>query len=144
MVKVQDLTESELEDLEAGYRNNEKHHFRQRCKGILLSNDGFSVPQIAAILKKQDDTIYGWIKSFGRLGIEGLHNAKGQGLKAKLDSISLAQEARLKDLLDRNPQNLKKICAILSGEFGFKITKWILSSYVKKNGTIPGGEFGNG
>lgn len=144
MVKVHDLTESELEDLEDGYQNNVKHHFRQRCKGILLSNDGFSVPNISVILKKQEDTIYGWIKSFERLGIEGLHNAKGQGGKAKLNNISSVQEARLKDLLERESQNLKKICAILSGEFGFKITKWMLSDYIKKNGIIPGEEFENG
>ena len=144
MVKVHELTESELEDLEDGYQNNVKHHFRQRCKCILLSNDGFSVSKISLIMKKKEDTIYGWIKSFERLGIEGLHNAKGQGQKAKLDSISCVQQERLKTLLERDSQNLKKICAILSDEFRFKITKWMLSRYIKKNGIIRGAEFGNG
>jgi len=132
MVKVHELSEIESKELETGYKNDVKHHFRQRCKGILLSNDGYSVSEIALILKKQVDTIYSWIKSFESFGIEGLKNAQGQGVKAKLDFLSSAQQQRLKELLGRESQNLKKICAVLSNEFGFGITKWMLVSYIKK------------
>ena len=144
MVKVHELSESESQKLESGYKDDNKHRFQQRCKGILLSNDGFSVSQIALILKKQKDTIYGWIKSFESFGIEGLRSSKGQGAKAKLDSLSFTQQERLKELLGREAQNLKKICAILSDEFGFKIGKWMLVRYIKKNGIIPGEEYENG
>ncbi len=144
MVKVRELSKIDLESLENGYQNDIKHRFRQRCKGILLSNDGFSVSEIALILEKQKDTIYGWIKSFEAFGIEGLRTAKGQGAKAKLDSLSSAQQERLKELLGRESQNLKKICAVLSDEFGFKVGKWMLVRYIKKNGIIPGGGFENG
>jgi transposase len=140
MVKVHELSKTELKTLEDGYKNDKRHHFRERCKGILLSNNEFSVSQIASILKRHKDTIYGWIKSFEAFGIEGLENSKGQGVKAKLDDLSEEQQQRLKDLLDKEAQSLKKICAILSAEFGFNITKWMLTRYIKKSGIIHGGE----
>ena len=140
MVKVDKLTSSELECLEKGYRNDIRHHYRQRCKGILLSNDGFSVSEIALILKKQKDTIYGWIKSYKSSGIDGLENKEGQGVKSKLDDLFPEQEERIKELLGRDAQNMKKICGILSDEFGFRITKWMLSHFIKKNGIIHGVE----
>ena len=140
MIKVNKLTSAELDCLKKGYKNDIRHHFRERCKGILLSNDGFSVSEISSILKKQKDTVYGWIKSYKSLGIDGLENKKGQGVKSKLDDLSPDQEKRIKELLSRDAQNMKKICGILSNEFGFGITKWMLSNFIKKNGIIRGVE----
>ena len=65
-------------------------------------------------------------------------------MKSKLDDLSEEQQKTLKDLLKKEAQNLKKICAILSVEFGFNITKWMLTRYIKKNGIIPREEFENG
>lgn len=144
MVKVNELSDLDLELLENGYKNDIRHHFRERCKGMLLSNENYSVTKIALILKKQKDTIYGWIKAYNSLGIDGLENSKGQGVKAKLDNITKDEEKRLKDLVDREAQNLKKTCAILSVEFGFKVTKWMLVHYIKKNGIILGEGLENG
>lgn len=144
MVKVHELSASEIKLLEKGYESDIRHHFRQRCKGILLSNDGFSVAQIASILKKQKDTVYGWINSYKSSGMGGLENKKGQGVKAGLDGLLPEQVKRLKDLVDRESQNLKKVCGILSSEFGFAITKWMLVRYIKKNGIIHGEGLENG
>ena len=40
MKKVRSLTDEEFQELEKAYKTGKKYHFRQRCKGILLSHEG--------------------------------------------------------------------------------------------------------
>lgn len=133
MRKVHDLTEEEFQDLEKGYKTGSKHHYRQRCKGILLSHEGCSVAQISKRLKKKKDTIYDWLNKYELYGIAGLQNKLGQGVKAKLDSISAKEQKELEKAVAQSPQNLNQVGAWLSEKFGFKVTKYMLIRYLKKN-----------
>ena len=132
MRQVRPLKENELKELEYSYKSGDKHHFRIRCQGILLSNEGLSVAEIAFRLKKQKDTIYSWLNSYESQGINGLKNAKGQGVKARLDSITEEQLDSLKKAVKDEPQNLNKVGAFLSQLFGFKVTKLMLIRFLKK------------
>jgi hypothetical protein len=58
------LTAEEKTTLEEGFRNHEKNHFRIRCKNLLLSDEWFSVPEIARFFKIQTRTIYYWFNHF--------------------------------------------------------------------------------
>lgn len=144
MKRVHELTAQENQDLTDGYKNGKKHHFRIRCQIILMSNSNLSVAQIANRLKKDKDTIYTWLKKYETLGIKGLQNKTGQGVKAPLDSITKQQLEILKNAVANEPQNLNKVCGELSDKFGFKLTKWMLIRYLKKNSIILGGESENG
>lgn len=72
--------------LEASYKTDERHHFREKCNALLLSNKGYTVPQIAGILSKCRDTIHSWFDKWEQEGIAGLAIKPGRGVKAKLDS----------------------------------------------------------
>lgn len=133
MRQVRPLKENELKELEYNYKNGDKHHFRLRCQGILLSNEGLSVTEIALRLKKQKDTIYSWLNSYESQGVNGLKNAKGQGVKARLDSLTEEQLDSLEKAVKDEPQNLNKVGAFLSQLFGFKVTKLMLIRFLKKN-----------
>ncbi len=144
MKKIRPLSEQEIQALEKGYKTGLKHHFRQRCKGILLSAEGNSVAKIAALLKHKKDTIYNWLNNYEAQGINGLYNKSGQGVKAPLDSLTTKQQKELKKTVAKSPQNLNQVGAWLSDKFGFKVTKYMLIRYLKKNSGTLGEESENG
>lgn len=144
MRKIPPLSDQEIQVLEKGYKTGAKHHFRQRCKGILLSHQGYSVAQIAERLKHKKDTIYNWLNNYENQGIAGLQNKSGQGVKARLDKLNAQEQKELEKTVAKSPQNLNQVGAWLSEKFDFKVTKYMLIRYLKKNSATPGEGFGNG
>jgi transposase len=69
-----------------GIKNGEKHHFRERCRAIALSNMGQKVPQIAFLLERRCETIRDWFDKWEQSGIWGLNIKSGRGLKPKLNA----------------------------------------------------------
>jgi transposase len=144
MRKIHLPSEEEVQALEQGYKTGAKHHFRQRCKGILLSHKGYSVAQIAELLKHNKDTIYNWLNNYEAQGIAGLQNKSGQGVKALLDNLNAKEQKELEKAVAKSPQNLNQVGAWLSQKFDFEVTKYMLIRYLKKNSATPGEGFENG
>jgi len=144
MRKVRPLTDEEFQELEKSYKTGAKHHFRQRCKGTLLSHEGYSVAEISSLLNVGKDAIYSWLNNYDAKGIIGLQNKSGQGVKAPLDSLSDEDQKELEQTVAKSPQNLNQVGAWLSQRFDFKVTKYMLIRYLKKNSVIPGDGFENG
>lgn len=132
MKQVPTLTEKEIKELATQYKNGTKHHFRIRCQGILLSNEGLSVSEIAARLSKDVDTIYSWIHRYTTGGLDALKNRKGQGQKATLGNLTKDQIKTLEEAVENEPQNLNKVSEDLSKVFGLKINKRMLIRFLKK------------
>ena len=73
----------------------------ERCHYILLSAEGWSVPEIARHLDRNEHTIRTWLKAYQASGLPGLQNTpqpgrpatKGQGVTAQLEQL-LAQSPR--------------------------------------------------
>ena len=133
MRRVHQLTKKEYEDLEEGYKNGEKHHFRVRCQAILLSNENISAAEISNHLNKGKDAIYSLLNRYEAEGIKGLHNRPGQGRAPTLANLSPEDEKALKEAVENEPQNLNKVSGDLSRKFGVHISKWMLIQYLKKN-----------
>jgi len=133
MKRVRTLTEKEVQELTYHYKNAPKHHFRMRCKGILLSNEGIRVSEIARRLDKDVDTIYSWINRYDSGGFPNLSNRKGQGQPATLGNLTKAQIKTLEKAVGNEPQNLNKVSEELSKTFGLKINKRMLIRFLKKN-----------
>lgn len=144
MRKIRSLLEQEIQALKKGYKAGVKHHFRQRCQGILLSHEGYSVAQIAKLLNHKKDTIYNWLNNYEALGIAGLQNKSGQGVKALLDNLTAKEQKELEETVAKSPQNLNQVGAWLSEKFGFRVTKYMLIRYLKKNSVTLGEGFENG
>ena len=70
----------------------------ERCHYGLLNAEGWSVPQIAQRLDRNEHTIRTWLKAYQTAGLPGLHNTpqpgrpatKGQSVTAQLEGL-LAQ-----------------------------------------------------
>ena len=60
----------------------------ERCHYILLNAQGWSVPQIARRLDRNEHTIRTWLKAYRSAGLAGLHNTPQPGRPATKASTS--------------------------------------------------------
>ena len=132
MKTVRDLTSTERIELVRAYKNDPRHHFRVRCKGILLSDEKLSVKEIANRLEKKKDTIYNWINQFDKSGILGLENRPGQGNFSVFKKMTSDQIDYVDKAVQNEPQNLDKVSGELSKHFDLSISKTMLISFLKK------------
>jgi len=130
---IKPLAPEEKITLENGYSNGKKHHFRNRCFALLLSDEGYSIPQIAALLKVAQKTIRKWFNRWEQMGIVGLMILPGRGIKATLDSLDEIDITIIKSELKNDPQSLKNVAQSLSELLGFHVTIWMLKRFLKKN-----------
>lgn len=134
------LTLEEHRCLSDGHRHSPKAHFRDRCHCILLSAEGYSVPEMARLLKVRTRTIYSWFERFEQHGIIGLMIQPGRGLKAKLQLLDAAQIKQVKTAVEQDPQQLDRVCETLSGTLGFVVSGDMLKRFLKKNSVTAGND----
>lgn len=130
---VNPLTAEERTTLKEGSRNGKKPHFRDRCKSILMSADGYKVSEIARLFKVRTRTIYTWFNRWEQFGISGLMILPGRGIKAPLDNADQQQVEQIREAIKANPQNLNQVCQELSQILGFTVTQNMLKRFIKKN-----------
>lgn len=151
---IQSLTDSEIQALEDGYKNDRRHYFRRHCHCILLSNEGYSPSSLAKLFDVRKHTVLDWFNVYESEGISGLVIKKGRGRKSILDSsiaekvVELADgntckaEALIEQKVFNNPQNLKLVASELSVDLGTLVTVSMLKRYLKKK-DIAGNGFAN-
>ena len=74
----------------------------ERCHYVLLNAEGWSVPQIAQRLDRNEHTIRTWLKAYQTAGLHGLHNTPQPGRPATKGPIVTAQ---LESLLAQSPSH---------------------------------------
>lgn len=73
MIKIQrQLTKTEKKTLKDHYRHSQTALIRERAHAVLLSDSGHSVPEIAKVLFRNIDTVYGWINAFNDLRLASI------------------------------------------------------------------------
>jgi transposase len=132
MLYISALSSEEKQTLNEGYSNSKKKYFRDRCQCMLLSSEGFKIKALSLIYKTRTHTISTWIHRYAEQGILGLKILQGRGLKTQMNTLNIEQIEIIKVEIRRNPQNLRDVATVLSLLFGFKITKLMLKSYLKK------------
>lgn len=131
---------SELEsELQKIYSKDSRAHIRKRAHCILLSNKGFSVPDISTINDLSRNTLLRLIFRWNRIGIDSLEDKKGKGRHPKLSAEQI--EFAIGIIRD-NPKNLKVAIEKLEEKFGIKVSKDTLKRILKKR-DILGDEFVN-
>jgi transposase len=132
------LSDEEKITLEEGYRNHKKLHFRNRCKSLLMSSDGYTVPEIARFFKVRTRTIYEWYNRWEKMGLVGLMILPGRGGSAPLDNCTPKDITMIKEAISEHPQNLRNVCKDISKKLGFEISEQMLRRFIKKNSIIHG------
>ena len=77
-------------------------HLAERCHYVLLNAQGWSVPQIAQRLNRNEHTIRTWLKAYRTAGLPGLHNTPQSGRPA---TTGQRVSAHIEQLLAHSPSH---------------------------------------
>lgn len=97
------LTNDEFEIIKQHFRKSACETIRLRCHAIILTHKGYTLPQIADILLKSEQTVYRWLAAFSNKRIGSLFpQYLGNQHAAKL---TREQKEQLKDVLSKPPSD---------------------------------------
>ena len=122
MIYVRDLTEKEEQEL---YLLMDDEKIGYRAKIILLSSEGYTVPEIREMTNRHDGNIRKWIHRFNDNGIEGI-----TPVRRSVNNIRITKEQRVK---------IVEIARTEPRELGMKFSNWSLRKlvwYVTKKAMI--------
>jgi len=127
--KVIELTATQREELENGYRNGKTHSFRQRCQMVLLKSEERTSVEIVGILGSCEMTVNNWLKRYEAEGIEGLRTRPGRGRRSILQAADLEQ---VKRAVKQSRQKISVARAELSESLGKEFSHSSLKRFLKK------------
>ena len=122
------LIEEETATLQEGMKNGAAHLFRKRCHCLILSNDGYEVKNVAAVLGVSWITIYSWLDRWEKKGLVGLRDQAGRGRKPIL---TIADFALVKECVEQNAQQLRVARVQLKEELKRDFSDKTLRRYIK-------------
>ena len=125
------LTEPEITTLQEGHKNGSQFQFRQRCFCLILSNQGKTVSQLSQLFEVSRITVYAWFDAWGKSGITGLMNRRGQGRKPILSLQNPEHIKQVKNALAKNPQSVKSVVAELEPKLQVKMHPETLKRFLK-------------
>lgn len=121
--------------LEDGYRQGKKSIFRQRCHAVLLSDQGYTLSQIASLFQYNRITIGIWFDRYEQNDIDGLHTKVGQGRKSLLKIDNADHVKTVKQYVDEDPQDLNHALNQLEQEQDLSLSRYTLQRFLKKLAT---------
>jgi len=123
-----ELSNDEKSLLELSHKKGEKHTFRQRCKIILLRNEGYTVAVISKIMDTTMSSVNNWLSRYTREGIDGLHTKEGQGRKPILEEehYNIVRAA-----VEQERQRLEQAKKIVEDNIGKKMSASTLTRFLK-------------
>lgn len=127
--KVIELSASQREELENGYRNGRTHSLRQRCQIILLKSEERTSVEVVGILGSCEMTVNNWLQRYEAEGIEGLETRPGRGRKGILQAADLE---RVKAAVRQSRQKISVARAELTKSLGKEFSHSSLKRYLKK------------
>ena len=103
-IKVRPLTTEELTQLDISYRRTKNVRVRTRAQMILLgAEEKITAPQIAKIVRQNDQTVRRWIKRFNAEGVTGLSDEPKSGAPKQVTEV---YRERLLIVVRRRPRSL--------------------------------------
>jgi transposase len=126
------LENSDWQELEKIYHTHSKSHVHCRAHCILLSHKGHSVPKLADIFFTRTHTVRAWFNCWLSDGIKGLDIRPGRGLKPTIKEENTAFVASIKEEVDLDPNNLKKVVEKLNVKWNTNLTVRQLKVFLKK------------
>lgn len=135
MKYVNQLTPQDKEALTLVYQTHTNHRVRQRSQAILLSNRGYKIPDISLLLESHRDRVSAWIDRWHQEGITGLYDQPRSGRPMIYNDDDVTY---LKQVLDKQPQQLGLVKADLEQFTGKKSSQGTLTRALKKALTTVG------
>jgi transposase len=142
-IGVREVASAEQKALETLYHETKDVRIRQRVQIILLASEHKMIaPQIASIVRTNDQTVRTWIKRFNAEGIAGLYDHPRSGAPAK---VTAAYRQRLVELVRRRPRaveqpyslwTLQRLADFLGEESGIRVSKVTVAQILADHGIV--------
>jgi transposase len=125
------LTESQLIELNHGYRHGTSHFYRQRCHLVLLKHQGYTALDISRLegYPQQQLTINNWVSRYESKGLLGLMNERGQGRKTIINKEQHGEA--VKSIIQSERQRLTYAKSLIEKEIGVSMSKSTLVRFLK-------------
>ncbi|NLG52293.1 MAG: helix-turn-helix domain containing protein [Chloroflexi bacterium] len=108
---VRELDASEKARLQS-WLNSDDPELKHRARVVLLSADGYRIPEIAQIVESHPANLRKWIHRFNQMGCRGLRTVRSGGAKPRFTET---QKKRIVALARSRPR-----------ELGLNFTSWTL------------------
>ena len=140
---VGSLSPAQLAELDHCYRTTPSIRVRTRAQMILLSAEHRLVPPaIAAIVRRDEQTVRRWIKRYHAEGLTGLEDAPRPGGESK---VTPAYRTRLLEIIRRRPRSLnlpfslwslQRLADFLAEETGLRVCDETVRRTLKAGGIV--------
>ncbi len=115
--------------LQEMWHNHPVSRCRQRAHGILLSANGYTIPQISPILGVERRAVSAWIDNWESLGLFGLYDQPRSG---RPPIFTLEEQALLPKLVEEEPRQLKGAQVKMAEITGKQASCYTLKRILKK------------
>lgn len=142
-IRVRDVPSKERNELETLYHETKDVRIRQRVQIILLAVEKEMIaPQIASIVRTNDQTVRNWIKRFNREGVAGLYDEPRSGAPPK---VTAAYRQRLVEIVRRRPRSLgrpyslwtlQRLADFLAEETGIRVSHVTVRQILADHGIV--------
>jgi transposase len=109
-IEIRPLTSEELTQLDALFHRTKDVRVRSRAQMMLLGAEyKMTAPQIAKIVRQDEQTVRRWIKRFNAEGISGLSDAPKSGAPRR---VTERYRQRLLVVVRQRPRSLDQPCSL--------------------------------
>jgi transposase len=115
--------------LEAGYRRDHSHTFRQRCQIVLLKAQGRKSKEIAAMFGCGEKSVNDWLHRYRAEGIDGLRTRAGRGRPSILSAE--ADAAAVRQAVQEHRRRISQAKAALEEDLGKEFSQRTLVRFLK-------------
>lgn len=123
------LDEKTRAALEAGYRRDQSHTFRQRCQIVLLKAQGRKSIEIAAMFGCGEKSVNDWLHRYRAEGIDGLRTRAGRGRPSIL-SVE-ADAGAVRQAVQEHRRRISQAKAALEADLGKEFSQRTLVRFLK-------------
>ena len=127
IIKIE-LTDSQRQELEKGYRTGKSHSFRTNCQIVLLKSEGRKSDEIASFLGSSEQKINRWLWRYKLEGIQGLEIREGRG---RPPILQIQHTASIKETVKRHRQRISQAKAELEKSIGKEFSQKTLERFLK-------------
>ncbi len=142
-VRISELTPAQLGELDAWYRTTRNVRLRARAQMVLLAAEQhLTAPEIATIVRVDQETVRRWLKRYRSEGTEGLHDSPRPGAPRKVTAAYLEQ---LLMAVRRRPRSLgvpyslwtlRRLADYLAEQTGIRVEYETVRLHLKAAGIV--------
>jgi transposase len=133
MMFIRELNPETRKLLKRIIRDSKFFQTRERAQCILLSDQGFSIPELMKIFGVSRKTIYNWFARWEDRKLIGLYNQKGRGRKSQ---FNFEQKTQIRAWAKSNPKTLNRVLLKVKTEWGITVSKSTIKRIIKKSAMV--------